>query len=245
MFSKSLKCTLISTRILLNSRFSSHASCISFKEIQPFWFRSIVAQMRRRSCFIFCCTCALFLIRSSASFSRASAAESTMTAKIKFTIPSEMVSTLGSMSNARVGSASITGTAIAPQLSPATMVWNSVSMAASTLSKPNAQRSQPSYTIVEFIGCTNSTRRMAQSASMNARSTAPKKMALNELAMPTSSTYNSRTPMINLMPLDKRPTRRIRNQAMLIIDPNIMLNHPVATMQKSRTSHLLLTKCLR
>mmetsp|Transcript_87257 Transcript_87257/g.251664 ORF Transcript_87257/g.251664 Transcript_87257/m.251664 type:complete len:224 (+) Transcript_87257:454-1125(+) len=210
----------------LNAGLSSQASYISCSEMVPLTSLSMSAHTFKSSILVFCCSLVFSLAFWTWSLSRASAALSTITAKMRFMTPRDTESTMAINTKAVTGAFSITATEMVAQLSPAMICENKVNMEPSTVSNPRWQRSQKGYSMLAFTGCTNSTSTIDQRASINARISAPKAMALNELTRPTSKKYNSR--MDNTMRKARvtRAIRKIRNQATSMLEPTANENQP-------------------
>mmetsp|Transcript_15598 Transcript_15598/g.41326 ORF Transcript_15598/g.41326 Transcript_15598/m.41326 type:complete len:220 (+) Transcript_15598:302-961(+) len=133
-----------SRRVMIfpNSRCVSKANLISSMVMVPEKSASISEQILNNSALVFLCSIFFDFANSSRSLDLASAALSTMTARIKFMMPNDTESTMATVMMAKSGCASITGTLIVPQLSPAMMVWNNESVESTTDLKPREQRSQ-------------------------------------------------------------------------------------------------------
>mmetsp|Transcript_81095 Transcript_81095/g.262674 ORF Transcript_81095/g.262674 Transcript_81095/m.262674 type:complete len:247 (+) Transcript_81095:828-1568(+) len=105
---------------------------------------SILAKILARTSFSSASCWSMSAARLPTSLSRFSAKVSTITATMRFKIPNTSVSKAPPKMTIVHGSASITGTAMYPQLSPATTVWKKVTLAMKTDENERRHLSHPS-----------------------------------------------------------------------------------------------------
>mmetsp|Transcript_84494 Transcript_84494/g.217613 ORF Transcript_84494/g.217613 Transcript_84494/m.217613 type:complete len:256 (-) Transcript_84494:645-1412(-) len=235
--------TSSSVMIVWNCSDSSHALCISCTVIVPLPSLSISLQRFKNSDFCRSVSRIRSLVRCSTSISRASVADWTITARMRFITPRDTETTMptkmGTTYQTAMPLASMTGIDTRPQLSPVMICWNSVRTELITVANAFGQRSQPSYGMWALTGWANSTRMMDQTSSMLKSSTVPKKSARAELQMPVISRYSSRIDSTTRKARVSRAILKMRSHATLMLMPWTASDMmPEITTKKSSRFHL-------
>mmetsp|Transcript_31475 Transcript_31475/g.93486 ORF Transcript_31475/g.93486 Transcript_31475/m.93486 type:complete len:274 (+) Transcript_31475:304-1125(+) len=237
---------------LRNSSEVSHAFFSSSSVSVPLPSSSMLLQSFRRVIFIsrslFACSCCL----RSTSFSRASVALSTMTARMRFMKPRETHTRAAAKSTKEGLLYLMMGTMQAPHESPATRVWKNRSDALKT--DPNASLQKMlsgswASNISWLMGLMTSSAMRDQNMSSTMISTRPQNIAFMAPKKPLIMMYNSGYSLIHLTARSRRAMRRTRSigstekalfpPAPLVAKSMISSNQPKVTMQKSSTFQVL------